>query len=124
MLDVVIQQMIGLRPEMTVDLKSLDLNLLVIFEAVYSTENISRAADRLEMSQPAVSNALARLRDVLDDPLFVRATGGVEPVGRNPLPDEDAAPGSHRDGVARAGLQSDARHEYHGNRTTHGGDED
>ena len=42
---------------MAVNLKKLDLNLLVIFESVYSTQNISRAATRLAMSQPAVSNA-------------------------------------------------------------------
>ena len=67
---------------MAVNLKKLDLNLLVIFESVYSTRNISRAADRLGMSQPAVSNALARLREGLDDPLFVRAPRGVEPTTR------------------------------------------
>jgi DNA-binding transcriptional LysR family regulator len=65
-----------------VNLKHLDLNLLVVFEAVYSAGNISHAAGQLAMSQPAVSNALARLRDLLDDPLFVRAKGGVEPTTR------------------------------------------
>lgn len=62
------------------NLKNIDLNLLVTFEAIYATSNISRAADRLGMSQPAVSNALARLRDLIGDPLFVRATLGVEPT--------------------------------------------
>src|SRR5450756_562921 len=65
---------------MSKNLKNVDLNLLVIFEAVYATSNISRAADRLGMSQPAVSNALARLRELIDDALFVRAPGGVEPT--------------------------------------------
>lgn len=65
---------------MSKNLKNVDLNLLVIFEAIYATSNISRAADRLGMSQPAVSNALARLRDLIADPLFVRATHGVEPT--------------------------------------------
>jgi DNA-binding transcriptional LysR family regulator len=65
---------------MTKNLKNVDLNLLVIFEAVYATSNISRAADRLDMSQPAVSNALARLRDLIGDPLFVRAAQGVQPT--------------------------------------------
>ena len=65
---------------MTKNLKNVDLNLLVIFEAIYATSNISRAADRLGMSQPAVSNALARLRDLIGDPLFVRAANGVEPT--------------------------------------------
>jgi DNA-binding transcriptional LysR family regulator len=65
---------------MTKNLKNVDLNLLVIFEAIYATSNISRAAERLGMSQPAVSNALARLRDLIADPLFVRAAQGVEPT--------------------------------------------
>jgi DNA-binding transcriptional LysR family regulator len=65
---------------MTVNLKNVDLNLLVIFEAIYATGNISRAAERLGMSQPAVSNALGRLREIIDDPLFVRASRGVEPT--------------------------------------------
>lgn len=63
-----------------VNLKNLDLNLLVVFEAIYSTGNISQAAGQLAMSQPAVSNALARLRHLLDDQLFLRAKRGVEPT--------------------------------------------
>ncbi len=65
-----------------VNLKNLDLNLLVVFEAIYSTGNISHAAERLAMSQPAVSNALARLRHLLDDQLFLRARRGVEPTNK------------------------------------------
>jgi len=64
---------------MSVKLKNVDLNLLVIFEAIYSTGNISRASERLGMSQPAVSNALARLRELIGDPLFVRTARGVDP---------------------------------------------
>lgn len=67
---------------MAVSLKKLDLNLLIIFEAVYSTQSISQAATRLAMSQPAVSNSVARLREMLKDPLFVRAPGGVTPTVR------------------------------------------
>jgi DNA-binding transcriptional LysR family regulator len=67
---------------MSVNLKNVDLNLLVIFEAIYSTGNISRASERLGMSQPAVSNALARLRELIGDPLFVRAPRGVEPSSK------------------------------------------
>lgn len=63
-----------------VNLKKLDLNLLVVFEAIFSTGNISHAAEQLAMSQPAVSNALARLRDLLGDRLFVRSRHGVEPT--------------------------------------------
>ncbi|MBI1203785.1 MAG: LysR family transcriptional regulator [Rhodopseudomonas sp.] len=65
---------------MPVNLKNIDLNLLVIFEAIYATANISRAAERLGMSQPAVSHSLARLREQLDDQLFVRAQNGVQPT--------------------------------------------
>lgn len=55
------------------ELKSLDLNLLVILEALLNTQSVSRAAEQLEMSQPAVSRALGRLRTMFDDPLLVRA---------------------------------------------------
>jgi DNA-binding transcriptional LysR family regulator len=65
-----------------VNLKNLDLNLLVVFEAIYSAGNISHAANQLAMSQPAVSNALARLRDLVGDPLFVRAKRGVDPTSK------------------------------------------
>ncbi|RZL87806.1 MAG: LysR family transcriptional regulator [Variovorax sp.] len=60
-----------------VNLRSVDLNLLPIFEAVYEEQNLTGAADRLAMSQPAVSNAVARLRDVFNDELFVRHGRGV-----------------------------------------------
>jgi len=50
-------------------LRSIDLNLLAVFDAIAADGNLSRAARRLGMSQPAMSNALARLREVLDDPL-------------------------------------------------------
>lgn len=61
-------------------LKGLDLNLLVVFEAIYSSGNISQAAKSLGMSQPTISNALGRLRDTLDDQLFVREGRGVKPT--------------------------------------------
>lgn len=64
------------------NLKQLDLNLLVAFEAIYSTGSISAAARRLGTSQPNVSNALSRLRRLVDDPLFVTARHGVEPTVR------------------------------------------
>ena len=67
---------------MTANLKNVDLNLLVIFEAIYSNSNISRASERLGMSQPAVSNALARLRQSFDDQLFTRSPKGVAPTAK------------------------------------------
>jgi DNA-binding transcriptional LysR family regulator len=65
-----------------VNLKDVDLKLLVVFEAIYSAGNISRAAEKLAMSQPAVSNLLARLRELIGDPLFARGRRGVEPTVR------------------------------------------
>jgi DNA-binding transcriptional LysR family regulator len=61
-------------------LRAIDLNLLPIFEAVMETGQYSRAAERLAMSQPAMSAAVQRLRDTLNDPLFVRTSTGVVPT--------------------------------------------
>ena len=58
----------------------LDLNLLRVFEAVLHEGTVTAAAARLELTQPAVSNALARLRGLLGDPLFVRTASGMEPT--------------------------------------------
>jgi len=62
------------------DLSTLDLNLLRVFDAVARERHVTRAAHRLNLSQPAVSNALARLRAALNDELFLRRPGGVEPT--------------------------------------------
>lgn len=64
------------------NIKDVDLNLLRLFDAVYRMRGVSRAAEVLHMSQPAVSQGLARLRVLLRDPLFVRAGGGVRPTPR------------------------------------------
>ena len=60
-------------------IKDIDLNLLRLFDAVYRTRNVSRAAESLELTQPAVSQGLRRLRLLIKDPLFTRAPGGVQP---------------------------------------------
>lgn len=60
----------------------LDLNLLVTFDAVMAERNLRRAADRLGRSQPAVSHAVARLRDLTGDRLFEKVPTGVEPTAR------------------------------------------
>jgi DNA-binding transcriptional LysR family regulator len=60
--------------------RTLDLNLLRVFDEVMAEGNLTRAANTLAMTQPAVSNALKRLRDSLGDPLFVRSGYGVEPT--------------------------------------------
>ena len=62
------------------NLRSIDLNLLPVFEAVFTEGGITRAAERLNLTQPAVSNALARLRMAFNDQLFVRAADGMAPT--------------------------------------------
>ncbi len=61
---------------------NLDLNLLRIFDAIMTEQNLTRAAGRLAMTQPAVSNALKRLRDALGDELLIRTAFGVKPTSR------------------------------------------
>ena len=62
------------------NLRNLDLNLLVIFEAIFANGNISQAAKQLGMSQPTISNSLTRLRETLGDKLFIRSKHGVTPT--------------------------------------------
>ncbi|WP_413042913.1 LysR family transcriptional regulator [Pseudomonas sp. YJ42] len=59
-----------------------DLNLLRVLDALLRERNVSRAAERLSLSQPAVSNALNRLRELLDDPLLVRVGRAMQPTPR------------------------------------------
>lgn len=63
-------------------IKDIDLNLLRLFDAVYRLGSVSRAAEALDLSQPAASQGLTRLRRLLADPLFTRAHGGVRPTPR------------------------------------------
>src|SRR5215510_3927128 len=58
----------------------LDLNLLRAFDAVLRDGSVTAAAARLGLSQPAMSNALSRLRRLLGDPLFMRTPGGMRPT--------------------------------------------
>ena len=62
--------------------RSADLNLLKVFEALMTEGNVTRAARKLSLTQPTVSNALRRLRETFDDPLFVRSGAGVNPTRR------------------------------------------
>ena len=64
------------------NLRTVDLNLLVVFDALMAERNVTRAAERNGLSQPAVSKALNRLRYLFDDPLFVRRDRGMEPTAR------------------------------------------
>jgi DNA-binding transcriptional LysR family regulator len=61
-------------------IRDFDLNLLHTFQAVFAARSVSRAAEVLSLSQPAVSHALTRLRLALHDPLFTRTAGGVAPT--------------------------------------------
>ncbi|MBL8954565.1 MAG: LysR family transcriptional regulator [Myxococcaceae bacterium] len=63
-------------------LSRVDLNLLVVLQALFETRSVTGAAKRLDLSQPAASRALGRLRALLDDPLFVRTPRGLEPTPR------------------------------------------
>jgi DNA-binding transcriptional LysR family regulator len=61
----------------TMNIRRVDLNLLVVYDAVARTRSVTAAAELLCMSQPAVSHALNRLRNLLDDPLFTRSRNGL-----------------------------------------------
>jgi DNA-binding transcriptional LysR family regulator len=63
-----------------VDLNKIDLNLFVVLDSIYTESSLSGAAKRLYVTQPAVSAALSRLRDIFDDPLFVRAGRRMVPT--------------------------------------------
>jgi DNA-binding transcriptional LysR family regulator len=65
-----------------INLRSVDLNLLVFFDALMTERHVTRAADKVAISQPAMSNALSRLRVVFKDDLFVRTAKGMEPTPR------------------------------------------
>jgi len=62
------------------ELKDIDLNLLVVFNQLLAERKVSKVAENLGLGQPAVSNALARLRRQFDDPLFLRTANGMQPT--------------------------------------------
>jgi len=61
------------------NLSKVDLNLFIVFDAIYTEANLTRAGQIVGITQPAVSNALARLRETFNDPLFVRTAQGMVP---------------------------------------------
>ncbi|MFC6762450.1 LysR family transcriptional regulator [Sulfitobacter porphyrae] len=63
--------------------RHINLNLLELLLQLHDTQSVSAAGSNMGLSQPATSNALARLRQMLEDPLFVRGGRGMEPT---PLP--------------------------------------
>lgn len=64
------------------NIRHIDLNLLITFDALYKERSVTRAASRLSLTQPTVSGMLKRLRDSLDDDLFVRTSHGIVPTPR------------------------------------------
>ncbi|MEX0344686.1 MAG: LysR family transcriptional regulator [Rhizobiaceae bacterium] len=64
------------------NIRSVDLNLLVAFDALFDERSVSRAADRLALTQPTVSGMLKRLRQIFADELFVRTSYGILPTPR------------------------------------------
>jgi len=63
-------------------LSDIDLNLLYVFQVLIEELNVTKAATRLSVSQPAVSRSLSRLRDVFDDPLFIRTSHGLSATAK------------------------------------------
>ena len=62
------------------NLSKVDLNLFIVFDAIYTEANLTRAGQIVGITQPAVSNSLARLRETFNDPLFVRTAQGMVPT--------------------------------------------
>lgn len=71
------------------NINRVDLNLLVVFEAIYAQGSITRASETLHLTQPALSHALARLREMMNDPLFARSGHRMVPTA---LAEEIIAP--------------------------------
>ena len=67
---------------MIMNLKRIDLNLLVYFDVLLRKRNVTRSAEALGISQPAMSNGLQRLRKLFNDPLLVRTSNGMSPTER------------------------------------------
>ncbi len=83
-------------------LSDIDLNLFVVFDAIYSEGNLTRAGEIIGITQPAVSNSLSRLRNLFDDPLFVRTADGMVPT---PVAQNIVGPVRQALGYIRASVQ-------------------
>jgi DNA-binding transcriptional LysR family regulator len=77
---IFVEWIIGICDIYNVNISGIDLNLLLAFEALMDERHVGRAAKRVGLSQPAFSNAIARLRVRLQDPLFVRRAQGMAPT--------------------------------------------
>ncbi len=67
----------------TRELAKIDLNLLISLQVLLEERSVSRAAERLHITQPAMSKTLSRLRNLFDDPLFTRSSHGMQPTPRS-----------------------------------------
>ena len=83
------------------NLRDIDLNLLVVFNQLLVERRVSKVAEKLGLTQPAVSNALARLRKLLGDELFLRTPRGMQPT---PFADELAEPVAYALGLIHGAL--------------------
>src|SRR5687767_412539 len=83
------------------ELEDIDLNLLVVFNQLLAERRVSKVADNLGLTQPAVSNSLARLRKLLGDELFLRTPSGMEPT---PFAEQLAESVTYALGMIHSGL--------------------
>ena len=79
---LLVQSQFGMSDIVKTNIRGLDFGLLLALDAVYQERSVTRAAERLALSQPAVSGMLNKLRDLLGDELFVRTSHGVVPTPR------------------------------------------
>ena len=87
------------------NMKSFDLNLLLALKSLVEERSVSRAAEKLFMSQPAMSHVLRRLRDQLDDPILVKTAAGMIPTPRRRTAGADDH-GAERDRTDRSSARS------------------
>jgi DNA-binding transcriptional LysR family regulator len=90
------------------DLREIDLNLLVLFNHMLAKRRVGATAEALGITQPAVSNALNRLRRLLGDPLFLRTSRGMEPT---PFAEQLAEPVAYALGTIHSALNQRATFE-------------
>ncbi len=83
-------------------LSDVDLNLFVVFDAIYTEANLTRAGEIIGITQPAVSNSLSRLRTLFNDPLFVRTAEGMVPT---PIAQNIIGPVRQSLGLIRSSIQ-------------------
>ena len=82
MVDITDFDKVGAGGRCALDLRRLNLNLLLVLDALFEEGTVTRVGQRLQMSQPTISSALARLRAVLGDELFLRVNGVMQPTER------------------------------------------